>query len=76
MPKFRVRAKSQQTYTQFFDVHATTPEEALQLVRNGDVEITYERFDDIDNFEPLDAHRVEPRPRDPRERALLALALV
>ena len=64
MPVFRICAKSRQAYTQCFEVHAATPDEALDLVRQGNVEITSESFDYVEDVEPFVVQQVEREPND------------
>jgi len=56
MQRFRVRAKCVQTYTQFFTVEAASEAEAIEMVKNGEVPLTFERFEEVENFHPTHAY--------------------
>lgn len=56
MPKYRVRATCTQIYTQFYTIEADNELEAIELVKKGEVPLTYERFDEVDEFEPTHAY--------------------
>lgn len=56
MQRFRVRAKCVQTYTQFFTVEAASEAEAIEMVKNGEVPLTFERFEEVDDFQPTHAY--------------------
>lgn len=56
MKRFRVRATCVQTYTQFYTVEATSEAEAIELVRKGEVPLTFERFEEVDDFQPTHAY--------------------
>jgi len=58
MSKYRVRATCVQVFTQFFTVEANNQLEAIELVKRGEARLAYERFEEVDEFEPTHAYVV------------------
>lgn len=56
MATFRVRATSTQIFTQFYTVEANNELEAIEMVKRGDVQLTFERFEEVDDFAPTHAY--------------------
>lgn len=56
MKRYRVRATCVQTYTQFYTVEARDELEAIDLVKKGEAPLTFERFEDVEEFHPTHAY--------------------
>ena len=74
MPIYRVRATSRQAYTQYFELAAATPDEALSLVAQGNIEIVDECFDHVEAIEPLAAQVITHDPSASAEPAPIPTA--
>lgn len=56
MARYRVRATSKQIFTQFYTVEADNELEAIELVKKGEAPLTFERFEEVDDFHPTHAY--------------------